>query len=81
MADRDLVTDTRERADAEPQRRVTTPHNPVISILGFVLCFAMLVGGFYLMSLFSTVTFVVGLLLSMAALFIAFEVFPHIDNA
>lgn len=56
------------------------PHNPVISALLAILCFALFCGGLYLMGFETAPTFVSGLLLAMLSLFLTWQVIPSIKN-
>lgn len=67
-------------SSAPGERQSARPHNPVVSVLLAILCFAMFCGGLYLMGFPATVPFVSGLLLALFSLFLCWQVIPSIKN-
>lgn len=49
-----------------------------ISLVLFLVLFGLFAGGLYVMSLFTPVTFIVGLCMSLLALFLAFDIVPRV---
>lgn len=67
-------------SSAPGEKTSARPHNPVVSALLALLCFAMFCGGLYLMGFPAPLPFVSGLLLSLFSLFLCWQVIPSIKN-
>ncbi|HIY25418.1 MAG TPA: hypothetical protein H9837_14160 [Candidatus Brachybacterium merdigallinarum] len=68
------VTQDRSRTEGDVTGRGT---NPVLNAVLFVLLFGLFAAGLYVLSLFTFWTFLIGLTMSIVALFLAFDVVPR----
>ncbi|MGO3504056.1 MAG: hypothetical protein ACTIN5_13615 [Brachybacterium tyrofermentans] len=66
-----------EKAERSESNQTSNGNNLVLSIVLFVVLFVLFAAGLYVMSLFTTVTFVVGLGMCMLALFGTFDLVPR----
>ncbi|MGP9845605.1 hypothetical protein [Brachybacterium sp. 107] len=73
-AEADVMAEQAERTESN---QTSTGNNLVLSIVLFVVLFVLFVAGLYVMSLFTTVTFVVGLGMCLVALFGTFDLVPR----
>jgi Kef-type K+ transport system membrane component KefB len=67
-------------SSAPGEKKSARPHNPVVSALLAVLCFAMFCGGLYLMGFETAPTFVSGVMLALLSLFVTWQIIPSIRN-
>lgn len=52
-------------------------NSTVVSLAVFVVLFAVFCAGLYIMSLFTPVTFIVGMIISIIALYVTFDLVPR----
>lgn len=71
------VTRTVETTEHDEENQTSHGNNVVLSIVLFVVVFGLFAGGLYVMSLFTAVTFVVGLGMCLLSLFLTFDLVPR----
>lgn len=67
-----------DAAERQPGNETSNGNNLVLSIVLFLVLFVLFAAGLWTMSLFTTVTFVVGLAMCMVALFGTFDLVPRL---
>lgn len=73
-AEAEVMADSAERRDGN---QTSNGNNLVLSIVLFIVLFGLFAGGLYIMSLFTAVTFVVGLGMCIVALIGTFDLVPR----
>lgn len=71
------VTSTVETSERREENQTSHGNNVVLSIVLFVVLFGLFAGGLYVMSLFTAVTFLVGLGMCLFSLFLTFDLVPR----
>ena len=71
------VQDTRGIQGSHATNTTSQGNSVVLSVALFVLLFGLFVGGLYVMSLFTLVTFTVGTIMCIVALYLTFDLVPR----
>lgn len=71
------VADTSRARVHQDENMTSKGNNVVLSVVLFLVLFGLFVAGLYVMTLFTTATFIAGLAMCLVALFVTFDLVPR----